>query len=114
MADMKRYLKINGRYHYENCDTAHTSIMDEVAICFDKDSHLLLDHGDPEDVIEYYEEALKSFKEVEWVESIGDIVMISAKFPVRELNKLMLDCHYITGFIENNRGLFARDITKDE
>ena len=113
MANMKRYLKINGRYHYENCESSHTSIMDEVAICFDKDSHLLLDHGDPEEVIEYYEDALRGFKEAKWTTAIGDIIMIVAKFPVRELNKLMLDEHYLTKFIENNKELFARDMQEN-
>jgi len=88
------------------------AIMDEVAICFDKESHLLLDHGDPEDVMEYYEDILKIYQKTEWMR--GSIIMISAKFQVIELNKLLLDPHYITRFIENSKSLFARDIREDE
>lgn len=110
--NMKRYLKMNGRYRYENYQIGIVAIMDEVSICFDRESHLLLDHGDPEDVMEYYEEILKVYQETEWVR--GSIIMISAKFSVEELNKLLLDPHYITGFIENSKDLFARDIREDE
>ena len=110
---MERYLKIDGKYHYE-INNATISITDEVAICFDKGSDLLLEHGDPEELLEYYEDSLKNFVEINWKEAVKDMVLVVAKFPIRELNKLMLDKRYIALFIENNKDLFVRDITKDE
>jgi len=110
---MERYLEINGKYHYEDHDNS-TTVMDEVAICFDTDSDMLLDHGDPERLLEYYEESIDNFKEMEWEEAIGDIILVIAKFPIRELNKLMLNRGYLSGFIKNNKELFARDMVKDE
>ena len=112
MATMERYLKIDGKYHYES-DTRNKIIMNEVAICFDRDSRLLLDHGDPEEVIEYYEEALKDFKEADWAIAANDITMVVAKFPIRELNKLMLNKKYLSGFLYNNKDLFSRDVREN-
>jgi len=106
MATMERYLKIDGKYRYES-DIRNVIIMNEVAICFDKDSQLLLDHGDPEEVLGYYEEALKDFIEADWVIAANDITMIVAKFPIRELNKLMLNKSYLSGFLYNNKVLFS-------
>jgi len=110
---MERYLEINGKYHYQ-INNATVSVTDKVAVCFDKGSSLLLEHGDPEDVLEYYKEALKNFRNIGWEEAIKDIVMVMAKFPIRELNKLMIDKCYITTFIENNKNLFVKDIMKNE
>jgi hypothetical protein len=120
MTKMKRYLIINNKYYYEDYNTDRTLLLDsavvmnEVAICFDRDSHFLLEHGKPEDVMKYYKDTVERFKKAGLFVPTRDLMIISAKFSVRELNKLMLDPHYITGFIENNKQLFVRDIRENE
>lgn len=110
---MERYLKVGGKYHYE-INNALVSITDEVAICFDKESQLLLEHGDPAEVMEYYDEALERFKEVNWPEARKDMVMVVAEFPIRELNKLMLNKGYLAEFIENNKDMLSGDVMQSE
>jgi len=112
MANIRQYLKVNDKYRYENSEMGTILFMDEVAICFDRDNYLLLDHGKPEDVIEFYKDILDPFDNARWDILSEDVVVISAKFPVKELNKLIVNPSYMSNFVENNKDLLSRDIDK--
>lgn len=74
--------------------------MNEVAICFDTNLGVRLSHGNPETVLEYYNDTIQRLKGVSFEEAIEDIVVIQGKFPVEELNKLLEDALYISTFVK--------------
>jgi hypothetical protein len=66
----------------------------EVSLAFDKESGVLHKHGNPELVEAWANNAKKSFRDGGFTEMAEDIIVMSGKFPVEELNK----CLNYTGY----------------
>lgn len=90
------YRLIEGSYFLYDGDTLLTG-QDEVAICFshDGDLYTLHKHGDPKWVNKWAEDTKKKYLDNGLADLAGELTVISGKFPIEELNK-MLD---ITGYI---------------
>lgn len=74
--------------------------MDEVAICFscgfvEDGQILLLKHGSPENVQKYFKEKVSAY------ESLGArLRVVTGKFPVDELNKILSTTGYLERFLK--------------
>jgi hypothetical protein len=89
--------------------------IDEVAIALDRSAGTLMKHGDPEQVRAWYSRAQASFREAGFAENADDLVVISARFEVEDLNR----CLTITGYagklltrLTENTGEPSRDGTR--
>lgn len=98
---MPIYSYEDGKYilfYRDNGDVLAT--MDEVAISFSKDEDpsmwTLHKHGTPKAVQEWHDNTVMRFRKAGHYDIVNDMVMISGKFPVDELNK----CIEISGYIK--------------
>lgn len=88
------YIFENGQYHFYLMNDYLFST-DEVGLFFDKQSGTLLKHGVPTIVNKRHAESVKAYEVVGQHDIIANLVCISGKFDVEELNK----CTQITGYI---------------
>jgi hypothetical protein len=64
---------------------------DEIALAFDRESGTLHKHGKPETVELWATGARKTFRDGGFPDMAEDIIVMSGKFPIEELNKC-LEC----------------------
>lgn len=63
---------------------------DQISICFDRDSGTLHKHGEPGRVAAWHEKTTKAFREcgyAEYAEMADDLVCVTGRFPLEEINK---------------------------
>ena len=73
---------------------------DEVAIAFDKESGTLHKHGAPENVEKWASNARAKLIAAGAPDMAADIVTITGKFPVDELNKCLTHSNYLLRMLE--------------
>lgn len=80
------------------------SMSDEVAICFSMDNGMtcLHKHGSPEKVNKWYEETRKKYIAHGLRHEADSLLIISGKFPVEELNKMLDITGYIGSFVKKH------------
>jgi len=92
-----KYIHKNNKYSFISADEGIiTREIDEVAIAFDKETWTLHKHGRKEYVEKWFNKTIKIFKKAGFIDMANNMVMISGKFPVEELNR----CLDTTGYIQ--------------
>ena len=69
-------------------------VLDEVAICLDKESGTRHKFGDPEVVRAWHEKAQKSFRDVGANDMADDLVVIQGRFTLEDINKVIENACY--------------------
>lgn len=72
----------------------------EIAICYDRQSGVLLKHGKPDDVERWRENAVARYCEAGYHWNPDDLVLLKGTFPVHELNRVVGDFGYAKTFHE--------------
>jgi hypothetical protein len=71
-----------------------TRVLDEVAICLDKEDGTRHKFGDPDVVRAWHEKAQKSFRDVGANELADDLVVIQGRFTLDDINKVIENASY--------------------
>ena len=66
-----------------------TRVLDEVAICLDKENGTRHKYGDPESVRAWHAKAQKSFRDIGQNDMADDLVVIQGRFTLDDLNKVI-------------------------
>lgn len=83
-----------GQYVLMNGAEPVGPLLDEVALALDKDSGTLHKHGNPESVSAWVAQARAKFKAIGYGDLANNLVMVSGKVPLDELNR----CLSTTGY----------------
>ena len=88
--------RINGgQYVLHDGDDPIGPLLEEVAIAFDRESGTLHKHGSPEMVENWVKNARQKFNDAGYDKFADDLVTISGKFPLEDLNKFLTHTGYI-------------------
>lgn len=96
-------------YHYEtNCSqyvlmdgkTCLYGPYDSIGIAFDKESCTLHKHGDPARVAAWHAKTTKAYMDAGYKDMADDILCISGRFPLDEINKCISHSGYARVFYE--------------
>jgi len=71
-----------------------TRVLDEVAICLDKENGTRHKYGDPVSVRAWHEKAQKSFRDVGANDMADDLVVIQGRFTLEDLNRVIENSNY--------------------
>lgn len=87
---------------YEYFDDSGELILstEEISIMFDKSCGTLLKHGNPVLVQRYYDKTCTQYRKHNFQGIIDDLVIITGKFDLEELNKIIGITGYISRFHE--------------
>lgn len=103
---MYHYEFSNGSYYLKDECGDIIRMSDEVSICFsmiDEDHVVMHKHGSPEGVTKWYDETRKRYIEAGLNKEARELGVITGKFDVVELNKILDICDYIGTFIKKNK-----------
>ena len=78
-----------GQYVLHADGTPVTRVLDEVAICLDKEDGTRHKYGDPESVRAWHAKAQKSFRDIGQHEMADNLVVIQGRFTLEDLNKVI-------------------------
>lgn len=89
------YYELNcGQYVLHQDGKPVQRVIDEVAICLDKESGTRHKFGDPEAVRSWHEKAQKSFRDAGAHAMADDLVVIQGRFTLEDINKVIENsCH---------------------
>lgn len=94
MMDM-HYKIIDGNYRLFDGDEDLNCVNAEmVAVGFDRDSGTLHKHGSPESIHEWAEKTRGKYRAAGFADMANDLVVMSGRFPVDELNKCISTSGY--------------------
>lgn len=87
------YTLENGRYtlYLKGERVVHSP---EVAVVIDLNTGSALKHGEPEQVQTYFNVARNAFKEGGFIQEANDLVFVTGKIDLEELNKMVGICGY--------------------
>lgn len=71
---------------------------DEIAICFDRSSGTLHKHGNPESVGNWAAKAQAKYRDAGYSEMANDLIVVSGKLPVEEINRCIANSGYCSTF----------------
>lgn len=89
------YKLVCGQYVLHDGDGPIGQPRDEVMLCFDAESGTLHKHGAPEAVSRWHQEAQKKYRNVGFHEMADQLVAITGRFPLEELNRCLSTSGYV-------------------
>ncbi|GBG14586.1 uncharacterized protein NMK_2185 [Novimethylophilus kurashikiensis] len=91
--------KLNcGQYVLHEGDDPIGAVMDEVSICFDKESGTLHKHGRPELVQDWHAKAQAKYREAGFDEMADELIVITGRFALEDLNRCLSTSGYVGVF----------------
>ena len=99
-----------GQYVFHDGDTPLYAPHDEIALAFDRESGTLHKHGPVEKVAAWHSEAVRKFRAAGFDDMADELVMISGRFPVEEINKCINNSTYPQRFYQK---LMAGEIRQE-
>jgi len=98
-----------GQYVLMDGDDCLCGPYDEISICFDKESGTLQKHGSPSDVEAWRKKAADKLLAAGFDEMAANLICVTGRFPLEELNKCLSNSMYINLFY---RKLLAGKVDK--
>ena len=99
-----------GQYVLHNGDKPVGAVMDDVAIAFDRESGTLHKHGAEAMVQEWVTRAQAKFRAAGFDGMADDLVIVTGKFPVEELNRCLTTSGYVLRMVDKlQRGLIGQE-----
>jgi len=107
-----------GQYVLHNGDKPIGPVLDEVAIAFDRESGTLHKHGSVENVQAWVDKSQQRLRESASAGGLGrlaaqmadDLVIVTGKFPVEEVNRCLSTSGYVLHMVEKlQRGQIAQE-----
>lgn len=99
-----------GQYVLHLGDKPVGAVMDEVSIAFDRESGTMHKHGKPESVQAWLAQAQKKLRSAGAYDMANDLVIITGKFPLQELNNCLTTSGYVMRMVDQlQRGLLTQE-----
>jgi len=90
-------------YHYETNCSQYVLMdgkrclygpYDQISLCFDRECGTLHKHGEPGMVAAWHEKTTKSFKAFGFNEMSDNLICVTGRFPLEEINKCLTNSGY--------------------
>lgn len=93
--------KLNcGQYVLHEGETPIGPVLDEISLCFDRESGTLHKHGSPELVDGWYQKTQAKFRKAGFDDMAASIVVVTGRFELAELNKCLSTSGYVARLYE--------------